>query len=54
MPQLIENQNPDGSWKVPGGGKKPNAVAAAFTSNVHYRNCLCLLILESYYRIVPE
>lgn len=54
MPQLIENQNPDGSWKAPGGGKKPNAVAAAFTSNVHYRNCLCLLILESYYRIVPE
>jgi hypothetical protein len=54
MPQLIENQNPDGSWKAPGGGKKPNAVAAAFTSNVHYRNCLCLLILQSYYRIVPE
>jgi hypothetical protein len=54
MPQLIESQNPDGAWKVPGGGKKPNAVAAAFTSNVHYRNCLCLLILQSYYRIVPE
>lgn len=54
MPQLVENQQPDGSWKAPGGGKKPNAVAAAFTSNVHYRNCLCLLILESYYRIVPE
>ncbi len=54
MPQLIENQNPDGSWKMPGGGKKPNAVAAAFTSNVHYRNCLCILILESYYRVVLE
>ena len=54
MPQLIETQNPDGSWKVPGGGKKPNAVRAEFISNVHYRNCLCLLILESYYRIVPE
>jgi hypothetical protein len=54
MPQLIENQLPDGSWKAPGGGKKPNAVAAAFTSNVHYRNCLCILILQSYYRIVPE
>lgn len=54
MPQLIENQNPDGSWRAPGGGKKPNAVAAAFVGNVHYRNCLCLLILESYYRIVLE
>lgn len=54
MPQLLENQNPDGSWKAPGGGKRPNAVAALFTSNVHYRNCLCLLILESYYRVVPE
>ena len=54
MPQLVENQLTDGMWKAPGGGKKPNAVAAAFTSNVHYRNCLCLLILESYYRIVPE
>ena len=54
MPQLVENQQPDGSWKAPGGGKKPNAVAAAFTSNVHYRNCLCILILQSYYRIVPE
>ena len=54
MPQLVENQQPDGSWKAPGGGKKPNAVAAAFISNVHYRNCLCLMILESYYRIVPE
>jgi hypothetical protein len=54
MPQLIENQEADGSWKVPGGGKKPNAVAAAFIGNVHYRNCLCILILESYYRIVPE
>lgn len=54
MPQLIENQQEDGSWRAPGGGKKPNAVAALYTSNVHYRNCLCLLILESYYRIVPE
>lgn len=54
MPQLIESQQEDGSWKAPGGGKKPNAVAPLYTSNVHYRNCLCLLILESYYRIVPE
>lgn len=54
MPQLIGNQDPDGSWRAPGGGKKPNAVAGSFVGNVHYRNCLCILILESYYRIVPE
>jgi hypothetical protein len=51
--QILNNQNPDGSWKAPGGGKKPNAVAAGYTSNVHYRNCLCILMLEVYYRFLP-
>ena len=44
--QLINNQNPDGSWKAPG-----------FTGlglNVgHYRNCLAILMLEVYYRFLP-
>jgi hypothetical protein len=51
--EILNNQNPDGSWKVPGGGEKPNAVAAAFTTNVHYRNCLAILMLEVYYRFLP-
>jgi hypothetical protein len=51
--QILNNQNPDGSWKAPGGGKTPNAVAAAYTGNVHYRNCLCILMLEVYYRFLP-
>jgi hypothetical protein len=51
--QILNNQNPDGSWKAPGGGKKPNAVAALYASNVHYRNCLCILMLEVYYRFLP-
>jgi hypothetical protein len=51
--QILNNQNADGSWKAPGGGKKVNAVAAAYTSNVHYRNCLCILMLEVYYRFLP-
>ncbi len=51
--QLLNNQNADGSWKVPGGGQKPNAVAASFTSNEHYRTCLCTLMLEVYYRFLP-
>ena len=51
--QILNNQNPDGSWKAPGGGKEIHATAAAFTSNVHYRNCLCILMLEVYYRFLP-
>jgi hypothetical protein len=51
--QVLNNQNADGSWKAPGGGKKPNAVAALYTSNVHYRNCLNILMLEVYYRFLP-
>jgi hypothetical protein len=51
--QILNNQNPDGSWKAPGGGQKINAVAPLFTSNVHYRNCLAILMLEVYYRFLP-
>ncbi len=51
--QILKNQNADGSWKVPGGGQKPNAVGASFTSNEHYRACLCTLMLEVYYRFLP-
>ena len=52
--QILDAQNEDGSWKVPGGGKKTNAVAPAYLTNVHYRNCLCILLLEIYYRELPE
>ena len=51
--QILNNQNPDGSWKEPGGGKKPNAAGGTYVSNVHYRNCLCTLMLEVYYRFLP-
>lgn len=54
--QLLNNQLPDGQWKVPGGGKKPRAVAASYTAeNVDgkiYRNVLCTLMLEVYYRFL--
>ena len=51
--ELVNNQGPDGSWKKPGGGGKLNAVGAEFEGNVHYRNCLCILMLETYYRFLP-
>ena len=51
---LMDAQSPDGSWPPPGNGQKLNAVAAAYQTNEHYRNCLCLLILETYYRTAPH
>lgn len=44
--QLLANQNPDGSWNEPGytgHGIKGNEV---------YRNALCILMLEVYYRFL--
>jgi hypothetical protein len=51
--QLLKNQNPDGSWKSPGGNKQIRAVAPQFTTNAHYRTCLNTLMLEVYYRFLP-
>ncbi|MFC7338827.1 prenyltransferase/squalene oxidase repeat-containing protein [Haloferula chungangensis] len=51
--ELLKNQGADGSWKKPGGGTKVNAVAAQFVNDAHYRNCLCILMLETYYRFLP-
>lgn len=54
--QLLENQNEDGSWKSPGGGKKINAVGAMYVGDsaeaVVYRTSLCTLMLEVYYRFL--
>ncbi len=54
--QLLNNQNEDGSWKVPGGGKKLRAVAPQYQGGGKdgstYRTCLCTLMLEVYYRFL--
>jgi len=45
--QLLNNQNPDGSWKAPafsGHGQSPGEDV--------YRNTLCILMLEVYYRFL--
>ena len=55
--QILKNQNADGSWKRPGGNVGVKAPGALFATNspegVHYRTCLCTLMLEVYYRYLP-
>jgi hypothetical protein len=51
--QLLKNQNPDGSWKSPGGGKTLRAVAPQYVNDATYRTALCTLMLEVYYRFLP-
>jgi hypothetical protein len=49
--QLLNNQQADGSWKEPGGGLKEVRAVGGFGDPV-YRNCLCTLMLEVYYRFL--
>ena len=46
--QLIGKQKPDGSW-LPHGGK----IHVGGGNSDHYRNCLNILMLETYYRFLP-
>ena len=54
--QILQNQDSDGSWKIPGGGRKIEAVAPSWAAASHegkiYRTCLCTLMLEVYYRFL--
>lgn len=52
--QLLRNQGADGAWKAPGGGKELRAVAPAYLQDTTYRTCLCVLMLEVYYRFLPS
>jgi hypothetical protein len=52
--EIADNQSPDGSWppvstKAPGGEyqKKPDGAGP------YYRTCLCILMLEVFYRYMP-
>lgn len=53
--EVLNNQNPDGSWKAPNKGNAAGirAVGASFVNDVHYRTALCTLMLEVYYRFLP-
>jgi len=50
--QLLNNQDADGSWKVPGGGQKLRAAAPEYVGDKTYRTCLCTLMMEVYYRFL--
>jgi hypothetical protein len=56
-PQLLKAQQKDGSFAKPGGGGEVAAVAGLFAQDnpegILYRNCLCALMLEVYYRYLP-
>jgi hypothetical protein len=49
--QVLNNQDSDGSWKVPGGGKKIRGNENIRGDKV-YRSTLCILMLEVYYRFL--
>ena len=58
MPEVLNNQNEDGSFKdVGAGAQEINAVAPAYRGGgdvaLHYRTCLAALTLEVYYRFLP-
>ncbi|MFC4992214.1 prenyltransferase/squalene oxidase repeat-containing protein [Rubritalea tangerina] len=55
--EVLAAQNPDGSFKSPGGGNAINGTATSFAGGgsaaLHYRTCLATLMLEVYYRFLP-
>jgi hypothetical protein len=57
--QILNNQEADGSWKIPGGGKGKKEIRAGGAEFIDaskdgqiYRNTLCTLMLEVYYRFL--
>ena len=44
--ELLAAQDADGSFKATGGGGHQ-------MNRAHYRTCLCILMLEVYYRFLP-
>jgi hypothetical protein len=49
--EVLRNQNPDGSWRQEGGGQTDQHGGA---DGLTYRTCLCILMLEVYYRYLPS
>jgi hypothetical protein len=50
--ELCDVQNPDGSWPAP-GGKSPGPAGEESMTGQVYRSCLCILMLEVFYRYMP-
>lgn len=51
--EIIQNQNPDGSWPAPGGKAHGPQDEQTKTGQV-YRTTLCILMLEVFYRYMPS
>ncbi len=47
--EILNAQNDDGSWKIPGRLKHAPKVDRDI-----YVTCLCILMLETYYRYLPS
>lgn len=50
--QILDNQGSDGAWKQEGGTGGGSSSAAGGDAQI-YRNALCTLMLEVYYRFLP-
>lgn len=53
--ELLKGQDSDGSWRRPAtqADGPIRAVAPRFVQSIHYRTCLAILTLETYYRFLP-
>jgi hypothetical protein len=51
--QVLANQAADGSWKAPNNGETVRTLAGLLETDVTFRTCLAILMLEVYYRHVP-
>lgn len=56
--ELLANQAANGSFLSPGGNQKIKGIATSYAGGgaeaLHYRTCLCSLMLEVYYRFLPS
>ncbi len=50
--EILKNQGSDGAWEFEGGKGAKSSKAAGGDAQI-YRNCLCTLMLEVYYRFLP-
>jgi hypothetical protein len=50
--EILNNQSEDGTWKPPGSGNDPHLYGKNTLNGKIYRNAVCTLMLEVYYRFL--
>ncbi len=50
--EILKNQNADGTWKAPGSGNNSHLYGKNTLNGKIYRNTMCTLMLEVYYRFL--